>query len=75
MPGPGKPIFQAAAANLNPWTEARVDTKNPERGPLVIVVGEKDNTVPPAVAEAAFKRQQHNEGVTEYEQMPGRGLP
>jgi pimeloyl-ACP methyl ester carboxylesterase len=73
VPGPGKPLFQAATANLNPWTEAKVDTKNPERGPLLIVVGEKDNTVPPAVAEAAYKRQQHNEGVTEYLEIPGRG--
>ena len=46
VPAPGAPLFQAAAANLNPWTEAKVDTKNPERGPLLIISGEKDNTVP-----------------------------
>ena len=39
VPGSGVPIFQAAAANLNPWTEAKVDTDNPDRGPLLIVVG------------------------------------
>jgi len=71
--GPGEPLFQAAAANLNPWTEAKVDTKNPERGPLLIVVGEKDHTVPPAIAKAAYKRQQGNEGVTEFVEIPGRG--
>src|SRR3954462_2736934 len=43
---PGEPIFQAAAANLNPWTEAKVDTKNPDRGPLLIISGELDHTVP-----------------------------
>ena len=40
VPGSGAPLFQAATANLNPWTEARVDTKNPERGPLLIISGE-----------------------------------
>jgi pimeloyl-ACP methyl ester carboxylesterase len=73
VPGSGTPIFQAAAANLNPWTEARVDTKNPERGPLLIVSGEKDHTVPRAIASAAYKRQKHNEGVTEFVEMSGRG--
>jgi non-heme chloroperoxidase len=73
VPASGKPLFQAASANLNPWTEAKVDTKNPERGPLLIIDGEKDNTVPWAIANASFKRQQHNEGVTEIVKMPNRG--
>ena len=57
VPTPGKPLFQAATANLNPWTEAKVDTDNPDRGPLLIISGEKDHTVPPAVANA-YKQQQ-----------------
>ena len=73
VPGSGVPIFQAATANFNPWTEAKVDTKNPKRGPLLIIVGEKDNTVPPAVAKASYKKQKRNEGVTEYVEIPGRG--
>jgi non-heme chloroperoxidase len=73
VPGAGKPLFQAATANLNPWTEARVDTRNPERGPMLIIVGEKDHTVPPAVAKASYKKQKRNEGVTEYVEIPGRG--
>jgi pimeloyl-ACP methyl ester carboxylesterase len=73
VPGSGVPIFQAASANLNPWTEAKVDTKNPARGPLLIIVGEKDHTVPPAIAKAAYKRQKGNEGVTEFVEIPGRG--
>jgi pimeloyl-ACP methyl ester carboxylesterase len=73
VPGSGVPIFQAAAANLNPWTEAKVDTKNPDRGPLLIVVGEQDHTVPPAIAKASFSRQKKNPGVTEFELIPGRG--
>ena len=67
------PIFQAASANLNPWTEAKVDTKNPDRGPLLILSGEKDNTVPWAVANASYKLQMRNDAVTEIKQMPNRG--
>ena len=73
VPAAGKPLFQAATANLNPWTEAKVDTENPERGPLLIISGEKDNTVPWAISNASYKRQQRNVGVTEIVEMPGRG--
>jgi pimeloyl-ACP methyl ester carboxylesterase len=73
VPAPGKPLFQAAAANLNPWTEAKVDTRNPDRGPMLVVSGEKDHTVPHAIAHASFKKQQKNQGITEFVEMPGRG--
>jgi pimeloyl-ACP methyl ester carboxylesterase len=73
VPTPGKPLFQAATANLNPWTEAKVDTANPGRGPLLIISGERDHTVPPAIANASYKQQQDNQGVTEIVQMPNRG--
>jgi non-heme chloroperoxidase len=70
---PGVALMQMAFANLNPLTEAMVDTKNPDRGPLLIIEGEKDHTVPPAMANAAFKRQQRNPAVTEFKEMPNRG--
>jgi non-heme chloroperoxidase len=73
VPASGAPLFQAAAANLNPWTEAKVDTKNPDRGPLLIISGEKDNTAPWAIANASFKRQKRNQAVTEIIEMPNRG--
>ena len=73
VPAPGLPLFQAAAANLNPWTEVKVDTANPGRGPLLIISGEKDHTVPPAIANASYKHQANNEAVTEIVEMPGRG--
>jgi non-heme chloroperoxidase len=73
VPASGKPLFQAAAANLNPWTEAKVDTKNPERGPLLIISGEQDHTVPWAIANASYQQQQENEGVTEIVEMKNRG--
>jgi pimeloyl-ACP methyl ester carboxylesterase len=73
VPAPGLPLFQAAAANFNPWTEAKVDTENPGRGPLLIISGEKDHTVPWAIANASYKQQARNENVTEITEMPGRG--
>ncbi|BBH63375.1 alpha/beta hydrolase [Actinoplanes sp. OR16] len=73
VPASGEPLFQAAAANLNPWTEAKVDTGNPSRGPLLIVSGEKDHTVPWSIANASYKQQKGNPGVTEIVEIPGRG--
>jgi pimeloyl-ACP methyl ester carboxylesterase len=70
---PGVALMQMANANLNPWTEAKANTKNPDRGPLLIIDGEKDHTVPWAIANASFKRQRRNEGVTEIEKVPNRG--
>jgi pimeloyl-ACP methyl ester carboxylesterase len=73
VPAAGAPLFQAAVANIDPWTEDKVDTENPARGPLLIVSGEKDHTVPRAISHASFKRQQRNPGVTEFVEMPNRG--
>jgi non-heme chloroperoxidase len=73
VPGAGAPLFQAATANLNPWTEVKVDTENPNRGPLLIISGEKDHVVPWAIANASFKRQDKNDGITEIVEMPNRG--
>ena len=73
VPTSGAPLFQAAAANLNPWTEAKTNTKNPNRGPLLITSGERDHTVPWAIANASYKKQKRNKGVTEIVQIPNRG--
>jgi non-heme chloroperoxidase len=73
VPAAGLPLFQAATANLNPWTEAKVNSKNPKRGPLLIINGEKDHTIPLSIAKASFKKQKRNEGVTEFAEMPNRG--
>jgi len=73
VPGSGTTFFQSAAANLNPWTEDRVNTQNPERGPLLLIAGEKDHTVPLTVVTAAYTLQQNNPAVTEFREIPGRG--
>jgi non-heme chloroperoxidase len=73
VPGPGLPIFQAVAANLNPRTEAKVDTKNPQRGPLLIISTDADHTVPWTIANASYKKQKRNEHPTEIVKIPGHG--
>ena len=73
VPASGVPLFQAALANLNPWTEAKVDSKNPDRGPLLFISGQKDNTVPWAITNASYKQQKGNQSVTEILEMPNRG--
>lgn len=73
VPGSGRPLFQAALSNLHPGTEASVDTHNPHRGPLLIISGEKDHIVPPAVSKASFKRYAKNPSETEIAEMDGRG--
>ena len=71
--GSGIALVQIGNANLNPWTEAKVNTKNSDRGPLLIIDGEKDHTVPWAIANAAYKRQSRNQVVTEIVKIPNRG--
>jgi non-heme chloroperoxidase len=73
VPGAGLPLFQAATANINPWTEAKVDSTNPKRGPLLVIAGEKDHTVPVAIANAAYEREKRNQAITEIRQVPNRG--
>src|SRR4029077_19169761 len=73
-PAAGLPLFQAATANLNPWTEVKVKTKNADRGPLLIISGEQDHTVPWAIANSSFKRERRTQAaVTEIVQLKGRG--
>jgi non-heme chloroperoxidase len=73
VPGAGMPLFQAIAANLNPWTEAKVE-RNSARGPMLVIAGEHDHTIPPAIAKASHDiEQRDNDEVTEYIEIPGRG--
>jgi pimeloyl-ACP methyl ester carboxylesterase len=73
VPAPGRPLFQGATANVNPFTELRVDTKNPERGPMLLISGGSDHTVPWAITNGSFKKQRRNPGTTEIAEIPNRG--
>jgi non-heme chloroperoxidase len=73
VPAPGAPLFQAATANFNPFSETKVDTRNDARGPVLIIAGEKDNTVPLAITHATYKLESKNVGETRITEIPGRG--
>jgi pimeloyl-ACP methyl ester carboxylesterase len=73
IPTPGRPLFEAAFANFSPNSPAKVNTANTTRGPLLLIAGEKDHTVPPAITRATFKLYQKSSAVTEFKQFPGRG--
>jgi non-heme chloroperoxidase len=73
VPAAGAPLFQAATANLNPWTEVKVDTDNPLRGPLLLISGQKDHTVPWSITNASYKQQKGNPGTTEIVEITNRG--
>jgi pimeloyl-ACP methyl ester carboxylesterase len=73
IPAPGKPLFEAAAANFNPHSPAKVATENRDRGPLLLITGGRDHTVPEAVTRATLKQYRHSEAVTDLLEFPDRG--
>lgn len=72
IPAPALPLFEAGSANLSAHTDATVDV-DAERGPLLIIAGGADRTVPEATVRAAYKRYRHNPSVTEFQVFEGRG--
>jgi pimeloyl-ACP methyl ester carboxylesterase len=72
IPAPGKPLFEAAAANFSPHSPAAVDTGNEARGPLLLMMGGKDHTVPEAVTRATAKQYRHSDAVTDVHEFPDR---
>ena len=73
IPAPGRPLFEAAAANFNPHSPAKVDTDNQSRGPLLLIASGKDHTVPESVTRATLKQYRHSGAVTDLETFPDRG--
>ncbi|WP_244932303.1 alpha/beta fold hydrolase [Nocardioides sp. W7] len=72
IPAPGRPLFEAAAANFNPHSPAKVATDNQGRGPLLLIMGGQDHTVPEAVTRATLKQYRHSEAVTDILEFPDR---
>lgn len=70
---PGRPLFQAATANVNPKAATRIDVTTADRGPLLIMSGEKDTIVPRAIAHAAYRLQSRNAAPTAFQEIEGRG--
>ncbi|SDO78396.1 Lysophospholipase, alpha-beta hydrolase superfamily [Nakamurella panacisegetis] len=73
IPGPGRPLFEASVANFKKSSPAAVDTKRSDRGPLLILGGGQDHTVPAVVAQAAQKLYSGSGAVTDYQVFPDRG--
>ena len=73
IPAPGRPLFEAAGANFAPHSAAKVDTDNPDRGPLLLMMGGADHTVPEAITKSTFKQYRHSAAVTELKEFPDRG--
>jgi non-heme chloroperoxidase len=73
VPGSGIPLFHAATANFNPLTEIKVNTKNPDRGPLLLITGENDHIAPHAIAAASYRKQKRNRAATQIQEIPDRG--
>lgn len=72
IPAPGKPLFEAAAANFDPHSPAKVATDNSARGPLLLIMGGQDHTVPEAVTKATLKQYRHSDAVTDILEFPDR---
>jgi pimeloyl-ACP methyl ester carboxylesterase len=72
IPAPGKPLFEAAAANFDPHSPAAVDTANEMRGPLLLMMGGRDHTVPESVTRATLKQYRHSSAITEIMEFADR---
>ena len=73
IPSPAKPLFEAAVANFSLHSPAKVNTGNDTRGPLLLISGTKDHTVPDVVARSTLKQYRDSAAVTELKQFEGRG--
>jgi len=72
VPGPGRVLFQAALANMNPHAVTRVDFRNDARAPLLLIAGELDHVAPPSVTRANARLQQQSQAITAYKEFSGR---
>ena len=73
MPAPGRPLFQAATATFNPNSATKVNLTNARRGPLLLISGREDHTVPPVLVRSALKAYRKSSAVTEFKEFTGRG--
>jgi pimeloyl-ACP methyl ester carboxylesterase len=73
IPSPGKPLFEGASANFLPHSPAKVDTKNPQRGPMLIMGGGYDHTVPASISRSTYKLENHSAAETDLKVFDDRG--
>jgi pimeloyl-ACP methyl ester carboxylesterase len=73
IPSPARPLFEAATANFSLHSQAKVATDNETRGPLLLISGLKDHTVPDVTTRSTLKQYRHSGAITELQQFEGRG--
>jgi non-heme chloroperoxidase len=73
IPSPGKPLFEDALANFTPRSPAKVNTRNKDRGPLLITAGGQDHTVPAAISTATRRLYHRSPAITDLREFPDRG--
>jgi alpha-beta hydrolase superfamily lysophospholipase len=73
VPSPARPLFQAATANFSLHSQAKADTGNQTRGPLLLISGTEDHTVPDVTTRSTLKQYRHSTAVTELKQFEHRG--
>lgn len=73
IPAPGRALFSGAVANFNPNSPTKVDTANATRGPLLLIAGGQDHTVPPVITRATYRLYRNSSAVTEFKEFPERG--
>lgn len=72
VPGAGRVLWQGALANFNPHSALKVDFRNPDRAPLLLIAGGSDHVVPPSVDRQMAKKEGKAPAVTDYKEFPGR---
>lgn len=73
IPSPGRPLFEAAAANFTLHAPTEVNTRNSDRGPLLLIMGGEDHTVPEAITKSTMKQYRHTTAVTDLVEFADRG--
>jgi pimeloyl-ACP methyl ester carboxylesterase len=72
VPESGRIFFQAAFAQLDPNHELRVNYKNPDRAPLLLIAAEDDHLVPVHVARSNYEHHKQSPARTDFHEFPGR---
>jgi pimeloyl-ACP methyl ester carboxylesterase len=72
IPAPGRIVFQAGLANLNPWAATKVDYRNDRRAPLLLIAGSEDHIVPASVNRANLRKYRRSAATTDFVEFPGR---
>jgi len=72
VPESGRVFFQGALAPVNPASPTRVNFANGSRAPLLLIAGENDHVVPPAVNRRNHRAYRRSTARTDIREFAGR---